>query len=617
MTTTLRPISDSTTAVTQTNDNFKAVSAAGLYGFNSFTTTGLTFGFYGGRAFGNTVADGTVSLTASTTNYLVANRSTGAVTTSTGTTNWNDTTNYMRLYSVATGTATITSYVDERQAYGDAAAGGGGMSNPMTTAGDIIYGGTPSGGIAPPTRLGVGTNGHVLTLSSGLPVWAASSGGFTGGTLTSALNEAPPATVASASTTNIGAAASNTVIISGTTTINAFDTIAAGAIRRLRFSGILTLTHNGTTLILPAATNIITAAGDVATFESLGSGNWRCVDYFKQDGTALVGGGGGLTNFTETLNTSSPNGTNNAVRLAVTGGSTIADIVLSPKSTGAILAQIPDSTATGGNKRGLRAFDFQMARGTAAQVASGNDSVTLGNNNTANASWSVAIGYNNTSSNSMAMCYGNANTASGANSLAMGSTNTASGSNSTSMGQQSTSSAADAISVGNFCLADAANAVAMGYHCTARTVTGAWAYASGPFSARGDAQRREFILRRATANATPVTMGTDNATGTTTNQITLPTGSALRFTADVVARDGSTGDAASWAVVGLAKNVGGTVTLVGTPTVTKDFNDASAASWVCAVTADNTNKAVAFTVTGVAATNIKWVVRAISVEVVG
>lgn len=52
--------------------------------------------------------------------------------------------------------------------------------NPMTTAGDIIIGDT--GGTA--VRYGVGANpdGYVLTLASGLPVWAPATGG--GGGLT-------------------------------------------------------------------------------------------------------------------------------------------------------------------------------------------------------------------------------------------------------------------------------------------------------------------------------------------------------------------------------------------------------------------------------------------------
>jgi hypothetical protein len=46
------------------------------------------------------------------------------------------------------------------------------LTNPMTTAGDIIIGGT--GGT--PARLAAGTNGHVLTVVSGSPAYAAAAG---------------------------------------------------------------------------------------------------------------------------------------------------------------------------------------------------------------------------------------------------------------------------------------------------------------------------------------------------------------------------------------------------------------------------------------------------------
>ena len=64
------------------------------------------------------------------------------------------------------------------------------MSNPMTTAGDIIYGG--ASGAA--TRLaGSTTNNWVLTYdtSTNAPKWAAAASGFSGGTLTGALVLAP------------------------------------------------------------------------------------------------------------------------------------------------------------------------------------------------------------------------------------------------------------------------------------------------------------------------------------------------------------------------------------------------------------------------------------------
>jgi hypothetical protein len=93
------------------------------------------------------------------------------------------------------------------------------------------------------------------------------------------LNLAGEVTVASAGTTNIGAAVSNNVQITGTTTITAFDSVTAGITRSVRFAASLTLTHNGSSLILPGGVNIATVADDRAQFLSLGSGNWICLSY--------------------------------------------------------------------------------------------------------------------------------------------------------------------------------------------------------------------------------------------------------------------------------------------------------------------------------------------------
>lgn len=129
---------------------------------------------------------------------------------------------------------------------------------------------------------------------------AASNLGFTpvnkaGDTLTGALNENTLATIASASSIDIGAATANTISITGTTAITALGTIAAGAVRRLVFAGALTLTHNTTSLILPSGASITTAAGDIAEFVSLGSGNWRCFNYMKANGQAVVAPAAGVT----------------------------------------------------------------------------------------------------------------------------------------------------------------------------------------------------------------------------------------------------------------------------------------------------------------------------------
>jgi hypothetical protein len=57
----------------------------------------------------------------------------------------------------------------------------------------------------------------------------------------------------------------------------------------IRFQGILTLTHNATSLILPSAANITTAANDRALMYSLGSGNWVCAFYETASGRPITG----------------------------------------------------------------------------------------------------------------------------------------------------------------------------------------------------------------------------------------------------------------------------------------------------------------------------------------
>lgn len=132
------------------------------------------------------------------------------------------------------------------------------------------------------TRLALPGNGYILISAGGLPSWS-NSPTLSGVTLTSPTvngSLGSVATLASASTVNIGAATANAINITGTATITAFDTILAGTQRVVTFSGALTLTHNATSLILPNnGGNITTAAGDTATFISLGGGNWRCVSY--------------------------------------------------------------------------------------------------------------------------------------------------------------------------------------------------------------------------------------------------------------------------------------------------------------------------------------------------
>jgi hypothetical protein len=109
-------------------------------------------------------------------------------------------------------------------------------------------------------------------------------------------SQGTPQNLVSATTTDIGAQNSVFLNITGTTTITSFGTNYNGP-RYVRFDGALTLTHNATTLILPGAANITTAAGDSAIVVPSGSpaNGWRVAGYQRSDGSPLAIPNGSVT----------------------------------------------------------------------------------------------------------------------------------------------------------------------------------------------------------------------------------------------------------------------------------------------------------------------------------
>lgn len=107
--------------------------------------------------------------------------------------------------------------------------------------------------------------------------------------------------VASASTCDIGAAASYRVRVTGTTTITSFGSVA-NCFRIIHFAAGITVNYNATTLILPGAANVTFAAGDAMMISSDGSGNWRAL--FVQLGGVAVTTGGVQTLSNKTLDNS-------------------------------------------------------------------------------------------------------------------------------------------------------------------------------------------------------------------------------------------------------------------------------------------------------------------------
>lgn len=101
-----------------------------VYGLKHSTTTGLSWGYYGGRWGGYPVTDGVLTLTDAATNHIVVEIDTGAISNSTSSTNWDDTASYVRVYKATTAGGVVTAIEDHRAGpggvHGGAAVGGGG-----------------------------------------------------------------------------------------------------------------------------------------------------------------------------------------------------------------------------------------------------------------------------------------------------------------------------------------------------------------------------------------------------------------------------------------------------------------------------------------------------------
>ncbi len=99
---------------TKANALFDASAPVAIYAKKYATTTGLTLGYHGGKISVNgvvtVIADGTLALTASTTNYVEASPITGTVTKNATA----YTPGYWRIGRAVTGTASITTWYDDR-----------------------------------------------------------------------------------------------------------------------------------------------------------------------------------------------------------------------------------------------------------------------------------------------------------------------------------------------------------------------------------------------------------------------------------------------------------------------------------------------------------------------
>lgn len=239
--------------------------------------------------------------------------------------------------------------------------------------------------------------------------------------------------------------------------------------------------------------------------------------------------------------------------------------------------------------------------GSGSQAITGSGAMALGGSYASGTDSFAAAITNNTST------YG----AVGNNSIAMGYLAKATVFGSISIGYLSSVPTGSAgMAVGYMSSATANVASAFGY-ASLSTIKGKYAYAGGQFAgggtATGDSQTGTFVLRRATTDATATVLTTENTAPGTDNQVILPNNSAYAFTGTIVARrKASEGtQTAAWRVEGLIRrdNTAASTVLVNSALTVID----NTPGWSIALSADTGNGGLAVTVTGAAATNIRWV----------
>ena len=401
-------------------------------------------------------------------------------------------------------------------------------------------------------------------------------------------------------------------------------------------NGAVSLMYNGSTKVATTNTGAsitgnITVTGtvdgvDIATNipASLGTaGQVLTVNAGATAGEWADAAGGGADLYA--ANESSP-----AAQPSATGGNAIAigdSAVASGEDAFAIgLDAVASGTQSMAFGRGTDATSSSaLALGTYAQAVTGSYATAISRAYASGAdSFAAAISTNSSS-------YG----ATGANSVAIGpfakATGTeaialsggyAQGVKSISIGSSShatstygcavgydTTAVGSALALGTTANAQAAYSTAI--HRSKAEQQGKIAFSGIFFGAIGDAQGGSFVLVADTTDATATVLTSNNGTASSTNQIVAASDTCITFDGTITAMQNGAQAYASWRIEGLLVNDGGTTTLANSATTVISNTD----GWGMALSADNTNNALAITCTGEAAHNIRWVANIRTSEV--
>ena len=368
--------------------------------------------------------------------------------------------------------------------------------------------------------------------------------------------------------------------------------------------------------------------------------------------TVVTIASGGLTEFTELETTAAPNATVPVNSLTPVTATTNADFAIVPKGNGAILADIPDNTTAGGNKRGQFSTDLQGGtRLIADQVSSGNYSTIAGGRsnkssgtesicaggyfNVASGDQSSVLGgqQNGATSTGAAVLGGASNTASASNTSIGGGTlnsasafaafvpggyqNVASNNYTMAVGHFNTSSGSNSGTFGQNNISSGPSSYAIGQYASTNSINNRISIAAGAFATAGDCQTSKFILKVLTSGntATDITSnGTAYANGTN-NYILLSNQSAFRFKGTIVGKQSGSVNAAVWEVDGfIVRGANAAATTLNISNVNLVQN--TPAWGTPTLAADTTIGCLRVQVTGAAATNIRWIANIETTEVI-
>jgi hypothetical protein len=214
--------------------------------------------------------------------------------------------------------------------------------------------------------------------------------------------------------------------------------------------------------------------------------------------------------------------------------------------------------------------------------------LSVGSGNTNSGTDSRVEGQNSTSSNTASHAEGQGTTASGAASHSEGTATTASGANAHAEGNNNSANGVSSNAGGSYSHAD---------------LYAEWCRGNGSGFKYGSVAWGGSV----TGN-TPTELFIDGAFASV--RFAIPNNSAWNVKISGVAMDATAITASNYIATTLIKNVAGTVSLVGSATVTSPNQNGALAATVLAITADNVNKSLMCTVTGIAAVTLLWMVKA-------